>query len=106
MAIIDDFKDIHSRMKGELKLQPKEATLLCPRCNGTGRTHVSTLHSIPIYETCPDCVGQPPEPSDSYGLGPAMPPPYSKVCTRCNGRGMDPIRSGPCIHCKGTGEEP
>jgi DnaJ-class molecular chaperone len=103
MAIIDDFKDIHSRMKGELKLQPKEATLLCPRCNGTGRTHVSTLHSIPIYETCPDCVGQAPEPSDSYGLGPAMP---LVNCKRCLGSGQDPVRPQPCIHCFGSGEEP
>lgn len=99
-SFVYDFKDINSRMKGDL-IERKEPSKLCPRCNGTGRALVGTVLDTVIMEDCPDCRPEPLVPSvPKAKRGPLI----KSNCLYCLGSGMDGLRN--CPHCFGSGLEP
>lgn len=55
MALVDDYKDIASRVKPEAKREYSGASLLCPRCGGLGRVRVRDIWGDG-FEDCPDCT--------------------------------------------------
>lgn len=59
MSIITDFKDIRSRMLGDLKSQPQpkpKVKVQCPDCEGTGKIN-SGLFTV-IFNKCITCDGE------------------------------------------------
>jgi DnaJ-class molecular chaperone len=88
-AFVFDFKDINSRMKGDL-LERKEPSRLCQKCKGTGRVQVSTYGLTAIFEECPDCV----------------PFAIQRLCLACSGFGSNPFTGKKCLHCNGSGMAP
>jgi len=55
-SFVYDFKDIASRMKGELK-QQIDPRFICASCGGNGRFRVGDWHGVPIFKNCVDCDG-------------------------------------------------
>ena len=64
VSIVDDFKDIASRMKGELKVKTKQEII-----NGVCR---------PVAKTCMSCMGSGTDRHSYHGLS----------CPHCNGTGV------------------
>jgi len=97
-AFVFDFKDINSRMKGDL-LERKEPSRLCPKCNGKGRYQISS-RGTPIFEVCPDCEPQGIKPI------PALPRAMPMFCCDCRGIGSNPLTGKLCNRCNGSGLAP
>jgi len=86
-SFVFDFKDINSRMKGDL-LPRREPAKLCPRCEGKGRYIAEKWNGALIYENCSDCT-----------------PEIPRLCLCCKGLGMS-FDGRICTRCIGSGKEP